>query len=84
MDPCVIREVFKAAQATSWKRTNLGPRTEVSVGGYHWTVELPASGEGRAYITGREGYGGTEHCHFEATGPETIAIVERARADLRP
>lgn len=70
-----------AADPTAhWTRTNLGPRTEICHHGYTWTVELPASGEGKARITGRYGYGGTERIDIEATWAQTIAIVDQAQA----
>lgn len=72
-----------AAHSTHWTTTNLGPHTEVTHGGYTWTVELPASGEGKARITGRYGYGGTEHLDIEATSLQTIGIVDQAQACRR-
>lgn len=73
-----------AADATTWTRTNLGPRTEISHDGYLWTVDLPATGSGPARITGRHGYGGTEHIVVQATPGQTIGIVDAAMASLRP
>lgn len=76
--------VFTAAgQATAWTRTNLGPRTEISHAGYLWTVELPASGEGVAEISGKVGHGGWEFLQAAATPAQTIHIVEAAMAALR-
>lgn len=77
--------IFAAAAdpAAHWTRTNLGPRTEIHHGCHTYTVELPADGEGQARIVARDGYGGTESLHIEATWPETIAIVDQAQADLR-
>lgn len=77
--------VFAAAATptATWTRTNLGPRAEITHGGYTWTVELPASGQGRARITGRYGYGGTEHLDIPATWSQTAAIVDTAMVSLR-
>ena len=76
--------VFAAAAiATGWTRTNLGPRTNVTHGTYTWTVQLPAAGQGKARITGRDGYGGAEFTQVEATWGQTAAIVDAAMAALR-
>jgi hypothetical protein len=72
-----------AATATRWTRTNCGPRTTITHAGYTWTVELPATGEGKARIVGRDGHAGAEHLDVEATWSETIAIVDQAQAGLR-
>jgi hypothetical protein len=82
--PAIAAVFAAAATATNWTRTNLGPRVAVTHGPYTWTVELPASGRGPARIVGRDGYGGTEHVHIEATRGQTAAVVARARAVLRP
>jgi hypothetical protein len=73
-----------AAQATAWKSTNLGPRTEITHAGYTWTVQLPAEGHGVARIVGRDGYGGAEVLDIPATPGQTIGIVEAAVSALRP
>jgi len=73
-----------AANATAWKSTNLGPRTEVNHAGYTWTVQLPAEGTGPARITGREGHGGTDFLDITATPGQTVGIVDAAVSALRP
>lgn len=79
-----IAGVFEAAaNVTGWKRTNLGPMVEVSGDGYTWVVELPASGEGKARITGRTGYGGSEFFTVEASSTQTAAIVEGYMSSMR-
>ncbi|CAM5479608.1 MULTISPECIES: hypothetical protein [Streptomyces] len=84
MDAATITAVFAAAAtATYWTRSNLGLTTEVSVeDGYRYTVRLP-KGSGKAYIAGRDGYGGDEFFDIEATWGETFPIVEAAMAATR-
>lgn len=62
--------VFTAAAAATarWTRTNCGDRTEVSHGGYRWTVERPTRG-GPARIIGRHSWGGTENLDVPDTTP---------------
>ncbi|MEU7092990.1 hypothetical protein [Kitasatospora aureofaciens] len=73
-----------AARATHWTRTNLGLRTEVSHGGYGWTVELPAGDEPhRARIAFRDSWGNVEHLDVPATWGQTLPIVEAAMAATR-
>lgn len=73
----------KASVSTAWARTNLGPFTVVTHGGYTWTVQLPAEGHGVAAITGRQGFGGSELLDIAATAGQTIGIVEAAVSSLR-
>jgi hypothetical protein len=84
MDATTISAVFTAAAtATSWKNTNLGPTTEVSTeDGYRYTVRLP-KGSGKAFIAGRDGYGGGEFLDVEATWSQTLPIVEAVMAATR-
>lgn len=84
MDRPLTDTVFAAAAHTTWKASNLGPRTEVSHAGYTWTVQLPSSGEGPARITGRDGYGGTEFLDVTASAVQTIPLVDAAQAAMRP
>ncbi|MEU5497935.1 hypothetical protein [Streptomyces griseofuscus] len=83
MDTTTTDMVFTLAiGATSWKRTNLGLTTTVSHAGYTWTVRLP-KGHGKAYIDGREGYGGSEFAQAEASWAQTGLIVDAAMAATR-
>lgn len=86
MDAVIAEVLTKAGTATNWTQTNLGAITEVSHGGYTWTVNLPPdTGEvpPKARVTGRLGYGGTEHLDVEATYGQTIAIVDSVMASRR-
>ncbi|QKW06964.1 hypothetical protein HUT18_11710 [Streptomyces sp. NA04227] len=79
MDAVIAEVLTKAGIATNWTQTNLGALTEVSHGGYSWTVNLPPGEDevpAKARVTGRLGYGGTEHMDAEATWGQTIAIVD--------
>jgi hypothetical protein len=71
-----------AAEATSWKRTTLGLRTEIQHAGYAYTVQLPQD-SGAAYIAGRSAWGNHECLYIEATLAETLPIVEAAMAATR-
>lgn len=71
-----------AAEATSWKHTTLGLRTEIQHAGYAYTVQLPQD-SGAAYIAGRSAWGNHECLHIEATLAETLPIVEAAMAAIR-
>lgn len=84
MDAATTTAVFTAAaSAASWKNTNLGLTTEVSSkDGYWYTVRLP-KGSGKAFIAGRDGYGGGEFLDIEATWGQTLPIVEAAMAATR-
>ncbi|GGQ49867.1 hypothetical protein GCM10010250_21810 [Streptomyces althioticus] len=84
MDQATTTAIFaKAAEATSWKRTNLGLTAKVAHDGFDWTVRLPAEGEGRAYISGSSGWGGGTAEYQEATWAETARIVDAAMAATR-
>lgn len=78
-----VTAVFAKAATTTWTRTNLGPRTQVTHDGYTWYVQLPAAGQGQARITGRDGYGGTEYLDIPATWGQTVALVDAAMPALR-
>lgn len=83
MDATAISAIFTAAAtATSWQRTNLGLRTEVTHGGFDWTVQLPRE-SGRAYIAGSGGWGGDTAEYVEATWGQTFPIVEAAMSATR-
>ncbi|MFJ3249111.1 hypothetical protein [Streptomyces sp. NPDC086782] len=83
MDANTTNAIFTAAAgSTSWKRTNLGLRTEVAHGGFTWIVQLPPE-SGRAYISGSTGYGGDTCEYIEATWLQTHHIVEAALAATR-
>ncbi|MFJ3249112.1 hypothetical protein [Streptomyces sp. NPDC086782] len=78
MDTVTTNHIFAAAAgATSWKRTNLGLSTRISYRSYTYTVQLP-KGSGRAYISGREGCGGSEVMSVNASWAQTRPIVEIA------
>jgi hypothetical protein len=84
MDQVTATAIFaKAADAADWKRTSRGLSAEIPQGGFTWTVRLPQEGEGRAYISGSSGWGGETGEYIEATGLETIRIVEAAMAATR-
>ncbi|MEH0579061.1 MULTISPECIES: hypothetical protein [Streptomyces] len=72
--------IFTAATtATNWTNTNLGLTATVSAEGYDYTVRLP-KGSGKAFIAGRDGFGGSEFLEVEATWAQTLEIVEAAMA----
>lgn len=73
-------EVFRQAQTDKAhvRNTNLGWHIQVSVGGYTYTVIVPP--DYRTYITGRDGWGGTENMLVNAS-PWQDRWVRRAMAD---
>lgn len=71
-----------AADSTYWTSTNLGRTTQVKHGSYTYYVRLPKS-EGKAFIAGRDGYGGSEYLDIDATWAQTAPIVEAAMAATR-
>ncbi|MFD5788611.1 hypothetical protein ACFWH1_18560 [Streptomyces sp. NPDC127037] len=78
IDPTAIRAIFTAAAtATSWQRTTLGLSTRVDHGGFTWTVQLPPE-EGKPYISGSNGWGGSTCEYIEATWAETWPIIDAA------
>ncbi|MFI9418044.1 hypothetical protein [Streptomyces werraensis] len=84
MDQAATTAIFaKAAQATSWQHTNLGLTAKVAHDGCDWTVRLPREGEGRAYISGSSGWGGSTAEYVEAAWSETARIVDAAMAATR-
>jgi hypothetical protein len=80
-----------AARSANWTATNVGVIGVVEHGGETWTVCLPPQGRNENYepvpvqavITGRYGYGGTEHLNVKATWAQTGRIVEAAMPALR-
>jgi hypothetical protein len=84
MDQATTTAIFaKAATATSWTRTTLGLTTTVTHNGSDWTVRLPQEGQGRAYISGSSGWGGSTAEYVEATWSQTAKIVDAAMAATR-
>ncbi|MFJ5890324.1 hypothetical protein [Streptomyces californicus] len=85
MDATTRNAIFEsAAQSTHWQRLNIGLRTEVSHGGYKYTVDVPSGDDpAQALITYRAGYGGTEFLSEAATWLQTMLIVDTAMSALR-
>ncbi|WP_405961223.1 hypothetical protein OG235_36790 [Streptomyces sp. NBC_00024] len=83
MDATTTNAIFAAAATnTYWTSTNLGLTTQVNHDSYTYFVRLP-KGEGKAFIAGRDGYGGDEHLDIDATWAQTAPIVEAAMAATR-
>jgi hypothetical protein len=77
LDPVTVGKVFAAARSATFRATNLGQMTEVSVDGFHYRVLVGPYD--LAHTDCRSGPGGTEWTFASAT-PEQDRALRRAIA----
>ncbi|MFF4409814.1 hypothetical protein [Streptomyces sp. NPDC001404] len=77
LEKATAEQVFEAARTATFRPTNLGLTTSVSVGGYRYRVIVEANY--LAHTDCRAGYGGTEWTFANAT-PEQDRTLRAAIA----
>ncbi|MEJ8654773.1 hypothetical protein WKI65_43745 [Streptomyces sp. MS1.AVA.3] len=72
LDNATANQVFDKALKATFRKTNLGMTAEVDVAGYSYRVIVTKAY--RAHTDVREGYGGTERTHANATPEQDRAL----------